>query len=106
MSLSIKDAAYELVLTPGEVSAVNEAIAHARARSASLGEADDLGEAQPQHTISPFDSPWYAEDIESAASKITALWEYVQADRAAEAAQVAYRETLENVADAFKVEAF
>jgi len=85
----MKDAVYELILTSSEVGAIKAAL-------------DATAEA-PQH---PGTNPFEAEDYSSAYDKIAALLDYVQADRAAEIAEAAYKETLENVRDAYKKEAF
>lgn len=81
-----KQTAYQLILTPSEVLAVHEWLASA--------------------TENADRNPFTEEDIASATNKITALAEYVKADRAAEEAEAVYREALENVHDAFVVEAF
>lgn len=77
---------YELILTPGEV----EAIANALQLKAEQG------------NYTPFEE----EDFNYAQVKVSALLEYVKADTACNEAEAQYKETLEKDRDAFKIEAF
>lgn len=76
---------YELPLTPDEVFAIVDALKSKEAAG-----------------INPLES----ESFNYAKAKVTALWQYVQAEQSANEAEALYKETLEKDRDAFKVDAF